>query len=304
MYLINMKTKKKKIKIRRGIKIKKKNKSFKKLKCAPGPNKELDFTCYSKKSLIKMRNLWNTRHPDSKIKSCNAREIWNKLKVYMNDMCNIESCWLKQKFIQSDLDKELLNYTFAPKAPTEWKRNPQEWLSSLDIISVMKQYEYKFPCFDFIGPSPINYDTHVKYGECVWKELCEFELYNMIQKGKNKIGVIFNLDPHYKNGSHWVALFINIKKGRIYFFDSYGLDPHKQIQKFIDTVKRQGKSLNIYFKQENNKTRHQFSNSECGMYSLYFIIQMLYDTPFEEFEKQRVSDSKMIELRKEYFNHI
>lgn len=300
-----MKTKKKnnKIKIKRGIKIKKKNNTFKKVKCAPNPNGGYNFTCYSKKSLIKMRNLWNTRHPDTKINTCNPREIWKKLKNYMNDTCNIESCWLKHKFIQNDLDKDLLNYTFAPKAPNKWKQNPQEWLSSLDIISVMKQYEYKFPCFDFIGPSPINYDTHIKYGECVWKELCEFELYDMIKKGKNKIGIIFNLDPHYKNGSHWVALFINITKGRIYFFDSYGLEPEKQIKKFIDNLIHQGKSLNIYFKYQYNNIRHQFSNSECGMYSLYFIIQMLYDIPFDKFMYQRINDNKMIELRKEYFNH-
>ena len=28
-------------------------------------------------------------------------------------------------------------------------------------------------------------------------------------KGITKIGLIFNLDPHYKEGSHWVAMFID-----------------------------------------------------------------------------------------------
>jgi len=39
------------------------------------------------------------------------------------------------------VDSNLLNYTFAPKAPDDWKRKANEWLSSLDIEAVMKQYE-------------------------------------------------------------------------------------------------------------------------------------------------------------------
>ena len=48
-------------------------------------------------------------------------------------------------------------------------------------------------------------------GKCVWEELCKFELEKQIEKGKNKIGIIFNLDKHYQSGSHWVSLFIDIE---------------------------------------------------------------------------------------------
>ena len=82
----------------------------------------------------------------------------------------------------------------------------------------MKQYEKTYKCFDFIGPSPIDYDKHVSYGECVWEELCEFSLNKQIKEGKTKIGIIFNLDPHHKPGSHWVAMFINTKKRRNILF--------------------------------------------------------------------------------------
>ena len=40
----------------------------------------------------------------------------------------------------------------------------------------MKQYENTYKCFEFIGPSPIDYDQHLSYGECVWEELCKFSL--------------------------------------------------------------------------------------------------------------------------------
>lgn len=275
---------------------------YKKAKCAPNPGKTQAFSCYTEEALHKMRYIWNMRHPDCKIESTNAREIWNQLRDYIGETCSIESCWLKQKFIKNHLDEELLSYTFAPKRPDEWKRNPTEWLSSLDILAVMKQYERRYKCFNFIGPSPIDYDTHIYDGECVWEELCEFSLKDHIKNGKNKVGIIFNLDPHYLNGSHWVAVFINIKKKIIYYFDSYGEKSEAQIKKFMETVKKQGKSLGIDFTIKENSIRHQYSDSECGMYSLYFIIEMLKDKDPEYFLKNKIHDKEVMRLRKEYFN--
>ena len=33
-----------------------------------------------------------------------------------------------------------------------------------------------------------------------------------MKRGKTKIGIIFNTDPHDKPGQHWISMFINIKK--------------------------------------------------------------------------------------------
>ena len=56
------------------------------------------------------------------------------------------------------------------------------------------------------------------YGECVWDELCNFNLSDEINKKKNKkIGIIFNTDPHYKGGAHWVFLSLLIYQRRVCF---------------------------------------------------------------------------------------
>ena len=111
-------------------------KTFKKANCAPSTEKK-DYTCYSDSALVKMKNLWNSRHPDSKINTNSTYEIWKQLKTNMQDVCDVESCWLKQQFIANDVDKELSSYTFTPKSPKSWSKNPTEWLSSIDIESVM-----------------------------------------------------------------------------------------------------------------------------------------------------------------------
>lgn len=283
----------------------KKRKTLKKSKCSPKKSGDvLPYTCYTVKGLHKIRNIWNRKHPDRKILSNEPKNIWKGLHYIFNESCNQESCWIKQKCIKEDIDLETKEYTFAPKAPDSWKKNPNEWLTSTDIVDVMKQYEKKHQNFNFIGPSPIDYDKHLAYGECVWEELCEFSLEKMLSEGKTQIGIIFNLDKHNQPGSHWIAMYINADKRHIYFLDSYGEKMPRQVQKFKTKVQKQ--SLKVgngkMFKLFENKRRHQYSDSECGMYSLFFIIQLLEGVSFNKFVKKRVKDSYMMKLRKIYFN--
>lgn len=303
----NTKAKKSK-KAKKTTKIMKSNtgKQMKKLSCSPEGN-EKSFTCISDESLEKLRVLWNRRHSDDMIeKSSDSKETWEALKNKMQHTCDRESCWLKQGFSEKEMTGELKK-AFAPEAPNKWKTNPNEWLSSTDIIAVMKQYEKRYKCFNFIGPSPIDYDFHKMYGECVWDELCNFNLSDEINKKKNKkIGIIFNTDPHYKGGAHWVSLFINIPKKSVFYFDSVGKKPKPQIQKFMEKVKLQGKKLNppIDFKLDSSyPNEHQMKDTECGVYSLYFITALLEDKHDEQwFKNNKISDREMSKFRKVFFN--
>ena len=196
--------------------------------------------------------------------------------------------------------------SFAPESPPEWKKNPNEWLSSIDIMSVMKQYEKAYKCFDFIGPTPIDFDTRKLYGECVWDELCNLSIEEQIKNGKTKFGIIFNTDPHNKPGQHWISMFINIKKKKIFFFDSTGDKPASQIIALVERIKEQGINLNpkINFKFDSNEgVEHQYGNTECGIYSLYFIVHMLEDKMTEHYLKTHIlKDEYMNKFRHIYFN--
>ena len=254
-----------------------------------------------------------------KIDSTDPKEVWIKLKEYLKSICNKESCWLKQNFVSGKLDKELKD-SFAPVSPAEWKKNPNEWLSSVDILDVMKQYEKAYKCFEFMGPSPIDFDTKMMGNQCVWSELCNFNLQEQINSGKTKIGIIFNTDKHTGGGIHWLSLFINIKKGEIFFYDSAGNKPAKQIQVFIDRVIEQGTKLNqtiankiptalgkaggIAFKSDYNyPNEHQLTTTECGIYSLYFIVHMLEDKLTGHYLKtHKIKDKYVEQFRKIYFN--
>jgi Ulp1 protease family, C-terminal catalytic domain len=281
-------------------------KTIRKINCSPKPKNELnDFTCYTNKSLIKLRNHWNARHPDVKILSNSSKEIHKKLEEYLKDICNNEACWLKQKGAFGHLESDLAD-SFAPESPPEWKKNPNEWLSSTDIMKVMKQYEKAYSDFDFIGPTPINFNSRKLYGECVWEELCNFNLDSLIKKGKTKIGIIFNTDPDYKPGQHWISMFINIKKKTIFFFDSTGDPAPHEVKELIQKIKKQGENHmpKIDFKIDSNEgIEHQYGNTECGIYSIFFIVHMLEDKMTEHYLKTHILRDEYIEkFRHIYFN--
>ena len=282
---------------------------FKKLKCSPNQNSKVlnnmrGISCYSKQHLLVMKNLWN-KHNNEKISSNNAKIIWLFFKNKLSNKCLNESCWLNEKGFLNINKDYVIKDIFRPFSPKSWKTKPYEWLSSVDIKNVMTQYEKTYKNFVFIGPSPIDFDSKKIFSICVWEKLCKFNLSNYINNKKTKIGIIFNTDPHYKTGSHWIALFIDINKKFIFYFDSNGDKIPKEIKIFINRVKQQGSALNINFKILSNVGKeHQLKDGQCGMYTLYFIIELLRETktPYY-FKNNRIKDEQMRDYRIKYYNY-
>ena len=287
-------------KTRSKLGLKKNNITKKKLNCAPSP--EFKFTCLTKNILFKLKNSWNSLDNSNKILSNNPYTIWKFFDKVLKNKCNNEKCWLEQIFVKNNISISEINNLYRPKSPGSWKSNPNEWLSSNDIIKVMKQYEKKFTYFKFLGPSPIDFDKKLKYGQCVWNTLCNFSLEKYIKNGKTKIGIIFNTDPHYLSGSHWVCLFIDINKNFIYYFDSTGDSIPRLIKKLVDKIQNQGKDLGLDLEYKINKFKHQYGDTECGMYVLVIIILLLKNKITLKQLNKRITDKEMTKLRKVLFN--
>lgn len=274
--------------------------------CAPQKKRDFHHTCFNSKALLKMRNNWNKRNTDDKIETTYPEEIWKELKDKFKTVCESESCWLKQEAINSGLDREILNYTFAPQKPLSWKKNPNTWLDSNDIKKVMRQYENAHDYFKFIGPSPIDYDSDDKYDSdsvCVWPELCKFSIIEHLKKNVKMIGFIFNLDKHTQGGSHWCAMFLDLRRNHLYYFDSYGKPIHSNMNKFGNTIIEQGKSCDCEIDFIKLKKVHQKKDSECGVYCLYFITSLLTNKhDYEHFENNRISDDDIFKYRSVFFS--
>jgi hypothetical protein len=311
---------KKKIKTTRSIKPK-----LNPMNCSPAvKNKVVSASCFTPEILMQIKNSYNKRHPDNMIREKDPKKVWYMLRDRLS--CTREDCWLKE-LENSTLQYQIKSFIFAPTHPPEWKTTPDEWLSNFDIADVTKQYETSNPEFKLIGPTTIDFDTRLpeKNGACVLNDLCNFSLDTFINAKKMKIGIVFNLDKHDQSGSHWVSLFIDIENRFIFYFDSADNDIPKEIWQedptnnkqlpLVNRIIEQGKKRNIKFRFYNNKgNEHQRTNTECGMYSIYFITTLLTGKgPFIKgvmplrsriklFLKKRIPDKLMLESRKIFFN--
>ena len=198
----------------------------------------------------------------------------------------------------TDNEKQYLKTTYLrPEQPLKWRDDPDMWLDSTNIENVMKQYEDAYPNFEFMGPFPIDFaapDPYTKSkDQCLIKEICSLRVADSMKNGTQYIGIVYNLDPHFKDGSHWVANFIDIPKHRCYYFDSYGYEPPKQVARFMKWLTTQDPNMKLAY----NARRFQQKDSECGMYSLYFIIRMLMGDQFRPFCKRQPPDSTMLDFR-------
>ena len=72
--------------------------------------------------------------------------------------------------------------------------------------------------------------------------------------------------------------------------------------KFVKTVQNQSSNIDRQYKFNENKKRHQFSNSECGMFCLHFIRSMILYNNWKELSTKKLSDREMLRLRKVYYN--
>lgn len=283
---------------------------FKKLNCHP-KNKTRKLTsssCLDYKTLLYLKNAWNSRHPDDKISSRKRDQLWSEIKKKMSNSCDNELCWIDKSVKSENMKNRIKDEHFVPIMPSSWNKNPEQWLTSTEISNVMKQYESKHDDFVFIGPSPIDFDYTFghDYGTCVWPELCNFKLSKHIDNGIKKVGFVFNTDKHYQSGSHWISMFLDLENKGIFFFDSVGDSPPDEIKRLMQKIFTQGKSLGLHLNvDENSPIKHQKYNSECGMYCLYFLISLIEKKhKMDEFRKKRIPDNLVKKFRTIYFNKL
>ena len=193
------------------------------------------------------------------------------------------------------------------------------WSMTADEINPSpKGADLNLQRFKLLGPTPIDFDSRPAdmNGECVWEEICNFEVETYLKKGKTKIGIVFNLDNHNQGGSHWVSMFVDLEDAFIFYFDSNGEKIKPRINKLVKRIIEQGKHLDtpMHFEfYENYPNEHQQQNTECGMYSLFFIIAMLTNRAgpkkfsnskqkINYFKNKIIPDSYVFRYRNKYFN--
>ncbi len=278
--------------------------------------KKDSYTCYSLASLKKIAKAMNEERANEngyvpiKVEKLSKYELWKAIQDKLKPFCDDdEECWRRQEFIKKLKDIDIQAFTFKPHMPKEWKKNKYTWLSNYDIDLVLKQYERIYPNFKTYNASASDCPVEVT---CPLSNLDPFKLR---AEGRTKIGIVFNLDKTGESGSHWVAVYIDLKIAKepltpedlkkmvkdpveINYYDSYGDPPVDGIKMFIvrlgEKFLLKGEKVKILY----NDKRHQYGNSECGVYSMNFILERLHGTPMKKISKSKIMDKDMNNMRR------
>ena len=291
-------------------------------KCAPDKQYS-DGSCYSLESLKKIALAYNTKllsanYNDKYISkekliklSNNRKELLSQLKTRLQDFCDNEMCWKGLDFVKSLKDLEIDKFTFRPEGP----KSSHGWLNTLHINNILEQYMKIYNNYYHLGTVPIDFNKLPILGI---KDLD----YNELEKqGYNKFSMVINTDEHYKSGQHWIAVFIDTennntqlggkidrKVGKVYFFDSVGTIPEDRVIEFLaSSAKYIMKKYKIKYLKDldikHNHIQHQQGNTECGIYSVNFILRLLKGESYNDIIKRQMTDTEVHKCRKVYFNN-
>lgn len=292
-------------------------------KCAPN-KKFTDGSCFSIDSLKLIAEEYNKINTKNLITiNNNKKDMINQLTNAFSKSCSNQTCWLRTDIVKRIKNDEIHNNTFRPIGPS----TGYDWLSTTNINQVLNQYEEKYNDFVFLGALPNDFQELPMLG------LSDINFDDFVTEGKTKIGLVINLDTHEKSGSHWVGLYTDFKKNQLYYFDSLGKKPGPRIKRFNNKIltymykKKYNKDLKLnnflkklkknnsskYITLLNNKLnnfdirynniQHQKEDSECGVYSINFIIRAAKGESFDNISKNIISDDEINECRQIYFRN-
>lgn len=236
--------------------------------------------------------------------------------------CDTEACVLKEMRIvigHDIVDKEIRAITKLD-GPTDIKL-----LTNNNIDQTLKQWELKFKNFFAYNFNMRDYMAHsFRKGEVLdTPDTLATVTFNDIvahcgasaeSSGKVCAACVINSDVYAGAGKHWMALFLDARdpsRATVEFFNSSGNAPAHEWVRWMEKMKSQIASWcaghNITCASgfpaaiKVCNIQHQESQTECGLYSLFYIWARLNNVPYKYFADFRVPDQHMFEFRQHLF---
>jgi len=200
-------------------------------------------SCIDEELINEMVSIYNKKNQEKINTELTSNE---KLDLLIKNLkteiqCDKEYC-LSRAHIFSDI-KSKIKKRFRPDVPEKWLKDKKTWLNTLDILDILNQYNEAFTDFKFLTVTPIDFDTVLNNSVCVDRKLCSLQLEHYISNNIFKLGSVFNLDRHYQSGSHWTAMYADVKKGEVYYYDSVARSLPHEIVSLVSRIISQGNTL-------------------------------------------------------------
>jgi hypothetical protein len=245
--------------------------------------------------------------------------------------CPSESCLYRTPvFQQFVVNRGLVPGARALKRELELRfkaggpRDSLDLLSNYNLDETLQRWGRVFPTFFPCPFAMMDFDNNGDYfGEANLPAILEGRIAadlgtERVRRPFNCFGCIVNTDTSSGPGKHWVAVFVDCRPGgsdpwTVEYFNSAGRPPPKPMIKWME---RTAARLAEYRTSKAGPLTpegvavttvavtdvdHQESQTECGLYALFYIRRRLEGAPYKLFFEQLVPDAAMTEFRKHVF---
>jgi hypothetical protein len=202
-----------------------------------------------------------------------SEQIIENAKKYTK--CEDERCVLNSRLLSHDYETiKLINNNlktnFKIDGPTD-----VSLLSNYNIDKTLQQWATHFKDFFAYNFNMVDYE---RQGDT----LHTIDIMDLYDRGYRTCACVINSDVYSGRGKHWMALFVdmrNLSQWTVEFFNSSGNRPVESFARWLTKTKNRLEDIIEKHNLKNIKVdiikvtgiMHQYSKTECGVYSLYYI---------------------------------
>jgi hypothetical protein len=271
--------------------------------------------CSDTKALTVLKHVIKTKNPSIEIGG-DPVAIVDAAKTITN--CESEECALMRAAENFPEFEDVIINTIRDRFKVSGPGDSTDWLNNVNIDDVLEQFCRKFPRTYHVYFQMINFiEQRLAPGQ---KALKNISLINdVLAAGKDVMCVVINTDRIGRSGIHWFCLFVDMRTSgterdpfTIEYFNSSGQMARREVSEWMHKAERELEATDnprvagtkYHAERVTAATvQHQVdTDSECGVYALYYIWRRLNGAPISEFST-RIPDQWMIDFRPKMFTN-
>jgi hypothetical protein len=301
--------------------------------CAEDVKHAIGTPCASKKMTRTIIEFVTTQHPSGRAQAAPRHELLPSAptaeSVAVRDAagilkCKSESCVVAHPVLRKfavkrklmtveDLDIEL-ELRYKESGP----RDNLDLLSNFDIDGTMRRWARVFPDLYPCPFAMMDFDRNGNaFGRVRLDDMLNGRESVDLGPGIGRVyrkfrcfGCVVNTDTSSGPGKHWVAVFVDCRGGpgemwSVEYFNSAGNPPPKQMvvwmERSRDALTRYRADAGPVKSISVTDMDHQESQTECGIYALYYIRRRIEGKPHTFFLEQLIPDDAMTTFRTHIF---
>lgn len=281
-------------------------KNFKPSECTPGNDNDVCSVGTEFNKLKSFVEEHDKKEPNKLTKYTSREQIIKRVMEILN--VSSESEIYKnptfRSYIGADQADKVLSQRFNPPGPfnssallnnRDIDGKQAQWMKISPVVYGKKYYPIPFQMIDF---------------EETQSELARVNIAN-IAENYDCMGVVLNTDYSTGRGIHWFCIFCDFSTAgtnkdpyTIEYFNSSGFPPHPNVAEWMRKAQYQLHEKNKYVKIiKAVREQLQYSNTECGVWSLMYLQSRLEGYPCTHFNDNKALDDDMLAFRAALFRH-